>query len=180
MMRQPHRVSLMTSKLNLLPVIGLALGAIFGLAGTLVEQPHLQQIFWAIDSAGLVMATSLLSLKFFRKGNDIVAAGFLVFAIGEGVLLSGTAAGEAGSVPAFAAGTALWATALLLVSIPKEFAIPVRAVGVVAAVLFVITSARIFLGEQLLPTTSPLPFFGYPFLVLTFLGWIWSLVRETR
>jgi hypothetical protein len=170
----------MRRKLNLLPVIGLALGAIFGLAGTMVEQPHLQQIFWAIDSAGLVMATSLLSLKFFRKGNDIVATGFLVFAIGEGVLLSGTGAGTVASVPAFAAGTALWGTALLLVSIPREFAIPVRVVGVVAAILFMITSARIFLGEQLLPTASPLPFFAYPFLVLTFLGWIWRLLRETR
>jgi hypothetical protein len=170
----------MIGTLDLLSVIGLALGAVFGLAGTMVEQPHLQQIFWAIDSAGLVMATSLLCLKFVRKGNDLVAAGFLVFAIGEGVLLSGTAAGATGSVPAFAAGTALWGTALLLVSIPREFANPVRAVGVVAAVLFVITSARIFLGEQLLPTTSPLPFFAYPFLVLTLLGWIWSLIRKIR
>ena len=73
----------MMGTLNLLSIIGLALGAIFGLAGTLVTHPHLQQIFWAIDSAGLVMATSLLSLKFFRKGNDVVAAGFLVFSIGE-------------------------------------------------------------------------------------------------
>ena len=164
--------------LNLLSIIGLALGAIFGLAGTVVTHPQLQQILWAIDSAGLVRATSLLSLKFFRRGNDVVAAGFLVFAIGEGVLLSGTAAGAAGSVPALAAGTALWSTALLLVSIPREFAIPVRVVGVIAAVLFTITSARIFLGEQILPTTSPLPFFAYPFLVLTFLGWIWRLLRE--
>jgi hypothetical protein len=51
--------------------------------------------------------------------------GFLVFAIGEGIiLLSGPAAGLAGSIPAFAAGTALWGTALLLVSIPKLFAAP--------------------------------------------------------
>ena len=94
-------------------------------------------------------------------------------------MLSGTAAGAAGSVPAFAAGTALWATGLLLVSIPREFPIVVRSIGLIAAVLFIITSARIFLGEQLLPTTSPLPFFAYPFLVLTFIGWIWSLLRET-
>jgi hypothetical protein len=177
--RQPHRVSLMTSTLNIIAVIGLALGAVFGMAGTVVTQPYLQQIFWAIDNAGLVMATSLLSLKFSRKGRDLMAAGYLVFAIGEGVMLSGTAAGAAGSVPAFAAGTALWATGLLLVSIPKEFPVVVRGMGLIAAVLFIITSARIFLGEQLLPTTSPLPFFAYPFLVLTFIGWIWSLLRET-
>jgi len=68
------------------------------------------------------MAASLLSLKFSRQGNDLVAGGFPVFAIAEGVLMSGTAARPARSVPAFAAGTALWATALFLVSIPRGFA----------------------------------------------------------
>jgi hypothetical protein len=87
--------------------------------------------------------------------------GFLVFAIGEGIiLLSGPAAGLAGSIPAFAAGTALWGTALLLVSIPKLFAAPVRLLWIVSAVLFIITSARIFWGEQLLPTSTPLPIYA--------------------
>jgi hypothetical protein len=124
------------------------------------------------------VATALLSLKFFRKGNDFVAAGFLVFAIGEAAMLSGTAAGLAGSVPAFAAGTALWAASLLLISIPRAFPIPVRLVGIAGSALFAVVAARIFWGEQLLPTSSPLPFFAYPFLVFTFLGWIWTLLRE--
>jgi hypothetical protein len=115
-------------------------------------------------------------LKFFRIGNDLVATGFLVFSIGESVLLSGTAAGPAGSAPAFAAGAVLAATALLLISIPKEFAIAVRVIGLVTAALFIVTSARIFLGEQLLLTTSPLPFSAYPFLVLTLLGWMSSVL----
>ena len=122
-------------------------------------------------------ATALLAVKFFRSGNDVVAAGFLVFAIGEGVMLSGTATTLAGSVPSFAAGTALWSAALLLTSIPKEFAIWIRLIGVIGAVLFAITAARIFWGEQVLPTASPLPFFAYPFLVLTFIGWIWTLLK---
>lgn len=164
--------------LNILAAIGLALGGIFGLLGTLVAQPNLRSAFWGIDGAGLVMAASLLAVKYFRKGNDIVAAGFLVFAIGEGVILSGAAASLAGSVPSFAAGTALWVTGLLLVCIPREFASWVRLIGVVAAILFVITSARIFWGTQLLPISSPLPFFAYPFLVLTLVGWIWTLLRE--
>jgi hypothetical protein len=33
-------------------------------------------------------------------------------------------------------------------------------------------------GEDLLPTSAPLPFFGYPFLVATLLGWAWVLMRE--
>jgi len=164
--------------LNTLAVIGLALGAAFGLLGTIVAQGNLRSISWAIDGSGLVMAASLLTVKFVKNGNDIVAAGFLVFAIGEGVILSGTAASLAESVPSFAAGTALWATALLLISVPKKFALPVRLIGVIASILFFITAARIFWGEQLLPTASPLPFFAYPFLVLTFIGWIWTLLRE--
>ncbi len=169
----------MKNSLNVAAAVGLAIGAIFGMAGTFVAQPELRNSLWAFDSLGLVMATSLLTLKYFRKGNDFVAAGFLVFAIGEAVMLSGTAASLAGSVPAFAAGTALWATSILLISIPKEFPLLVRLVGVASSILFAITAARIFGGEQLLPTSSPLPFFAYPFLVMTFIGWIWTLLRET-
>jgi hypothetical protein len=166
--------------LNISAAVGLGIGAVFGLAGTLVTQPNLQEILLGIDGVALVMATALLTLKFFRKGNDFVAAGFFVFAIGEAVMLSGTASGSIGSVPAFAAGAALWAAGLLFISVPKEFAIGVRFVGIATSILFAITSARIFWGEQLLPTSSPLPFFAYPFLVITFIGWILTLLRENE
>ena len=131
----------------------------------------------SLDSVGLVMATALLALKYFRLGADIVAGGFLVFAIGEGVLLSGTAAGPAGSVPAFAAGTALWAAGLALVSGPRLFPTWLRLLGVVAAALFALTALRIYAGEPLHPTASPLPFFAYPFLVATLFGWAWTVTR---
>jgi len=49
--------------------------------------------------------------------------------------------------------------------------------GGAAACLFAITAGRIYAGEVLLPTSSPLPFFAYPFLVATLLGWAWILVR---
>jgi hypothetical protein len=165
-------------RLDIVAAIGLGIGAVFGLAGTIVSQAPLRQAFWAIDGVGLVVASALLTVKFLRKGNDCVAAGFLVFAIGESLLLSGTAAGLAGSVPSFAGGVALWATALLLTSIPKEFATWTRLVGAFASILFIVTAARIFWGEQLLPTSRPLPFFAYPFLVVTFAGWIWALVKR--
>ncbi|MGO9275442.1 MAG: hypothetical protein ACLQOO_35260 [Terriglobia bacterium] len=168
----------MMRPLNAVAAAGLALGAVFGLAGTLVTQPNLRNASWGLDALGLVMAASLLALKFLRKGNEIVAGGFLVFAIGEAVMLSGTAAGLAGSVPAFAAGTGLWATSLLLISIPREFPLAVRVIGMASSILFFITSSRIFWGEALSPISSPLPFFAYPFLVLTFIGWIWTLLRE--
>ena len=167
----------MRRPVDVVAAVGLALGGVFGLIGTVVTEQNVRAVSWAIDSVGLVVATSLLAMRFFRRGNDCVAAGFLVFAIGEGVMLSGTAGTLEASVPAFAAGTALWSAALLLTGVPREFAGWIRVVSTVGAVLFAITSARIFWGEQVLPTASPLPFFAYPFLVLTFAGWIWALLK---
>ncbi len=169
-----------TNPINMVAAVGLAFGAVFGMVGTFVVQPNLQAVLWAIDAAGLVMATALLALKYFRTGHGLGAGGFLVFAIGEALILSGTAAGPAASVPSFAAGTALWATALLLVSFPRVFATIPRVLGVASAILFAIVAGRIFWGEQLLPTSVPLPFYAYPFLVMTFAGWIWSLLRESE
>jgi hypothetical protein len=168
----------MRNPTNVAAAIGLALGGVFGMLGTTVSERNLQAAFWAVDGVALVVATALLALRFFRTGNDVVAAGFLVFTIGESVMLAGTAESLAGSVPSFAAGTALWSAALLLTSVPKEFASWIRLVGTVGAILFAITAARIFWGEQVLPTTSPLPFFAYPFLVLTFAGWIWTVLKS--
>lgn len=167
----------MKNPLDVVAAVGLALGGVFGLIGTVVTEQHLRAASWGIDSVGLVVATSLLALRFFRKGNDCVAAGFLVFAIGEGVMLSGTAATLVESVPSFAAGTALWSAALMLTSAPVEFASWIRLAGMIAAILFGVVAARIFGGEQVLPTASPLPFYAYPFLVLTFIGWIRTLLK---
>ena len=163
---------------DIVAAVGLGVGAVFGLAGTFVAQAPLRQAFWAIDGIALVVATSLLTVKFLKKGSDCVAAGFLVFAIGESLLVSGTSAGLAGSVPSFGGGIGLWAAALLLTSIPREFSTWIRVVGILAALLFGVVAGRIFWGEQLLPTATPLPFFAYPFLVITFVGWIWTLVTE--
>jgi hypothetical protein len=166
--------------LDRLAALGLLVGALFGLAGSFARSPWVQATLWAIDSVGLVIATSLLTIKYFRAGADIVAAGYLVFAIGEGVLLSGTAAGPSASVPAFAAGTALWAAALALISAPRQLPVWLRVLGLGSGCLFAITAARIYTGEKLLPTSSPRPFFGYPVLVATLLGWAWMLVSSTR
>ena len=164
--------------LNIVAAVGLALGGLFGMLGTVVAARNLQSAFWAIDGVGVVVATALLAMKLFRKGNEVVAAGFLVFTIGESVMLAGTATTLAGSVPSFAAGTALWSAALLLTGVPREFAGWIRVAGLIGSILFAITSARIFWGAQILPTSSPLPFFAYPFLVLTFIGWIWTLLKK--
>src|SRR3954452_3508390 len=90
--------------INMVAASGLALGAVFGMAGTFMAEPTRQALSWAIDSSALVMAAALLAMKYAKRGHDLVAAGFLVLAIASGVMLSGTAAGPAASVPAFAAG----------------------------------------------------------------------------
>lgn len=164
--------------LDLVAIAGLAIGAVFGIAGTMVSQAALRQIFWAIDGVGLIVATTLLAVRFLRRGDDAVAAGFLVFAIGESLLVSGTAAGLEGSVPSFGGGVALWAAGLLMISLPPTMPGWVRAAGVAAALLFTLVAGRIFWGEIVLPTASPLPFFAYPVLVLTFVGWIVTLVQR--
>jgi hypothetical protein len=166
--------------LDVVAAAGLALGGILGIAGTLAQSAPVRQTFWAIDGIGIVVATALLAVKFLRHGNDCVAAGFIVFVVGESLLLSGTPAGLVGSVPSFGAGVALWATSLLMTSIPRVFPMWVRLVGSVAAVAFVITAARIFSGEQLLPTAAPLPLLGYPLVVLTFAGWAWRLLKGSQ
>ena len=148
----------MHRSIDVVAAVGLAVGGALGMAGAMITQQNVQAILWAIDGSGLVMAAAVLAIKYFRAGNDVVASGFVVFAIGEGlILLSAPAAGLAGSIPAFAAGTALWGTALLLISVPRLFAVPIRVLGVLSAVLFIITAARIFWGEPLQPTSTPMP-----------------------
>jgi hypothetical protein len=46
-----------------------------------------------------------------------------------------------------------------------------------AAVLFV--REPHYLGRPLSPTTAPLPALGYPVLALTFVRWIWTLLKPS-
>jgi len=160
--------------------LGLATGGALGLAGTFVASAPLRETLWTVDGAALVVATALLTMKYLRLGNDCVAAGFLTFLAGETLLMAGNAAGLEASVPSYVGGITLWAAALVMVSAPKTFALWMRLTAVVAAVLFVVSACMIIWGAPLLPTSSPLPAAGYPFLVLTFVGWIWTLLRSER
>jgi hypothetical protein len=67
-----------------------------------------------------------------------------------------------------------------MVSAPATFALWMRLTAFVAALLFAISVLMILWGAPLLPTSSPLPALGYPFLVLTFIGWIWTLLQPER
>lgn len=166
--------------LRVLASVGLAVGGVFGMAGVFVPSASVRGLAWGIDGVGLVMAGALLTLAFYRRGQDLVASGFLVFTVGEGIILSSAAMDLAASVPSFGAGTSLWALALVLISVPRVFPLPVRLLGLFAALLFGATAGQIFAGAQVMPTTSPLPFFAYPVLAATLVGWIWTLVKGDR
>lgn len=157
-------------------LVGLAVGGIFGMAGSFVGQAPLRQLFWMLDGVGIIVASALLAVKFFRQGNDSLAAGFLVFLAAESLVLSDTAAGLEASRASFASGIALWAASLVMISLTSTFPKWSRVSGLVAAALFTMTAVKIFCGAGLVATSAPLPSAGYPFLVLTFIGWSRTLL----
>jgi len=164
--------------LRVLASIGLGVGGALGMAGTFAPSTSLRGLAWGIDGIALVMASPLLTLRFFRMGQEIVAAGFLVFAIGESLLVSGAAMDLARSAPSFGGGVGLWAAGLVLISAPRVFPMVVRLLGLVAALLFAATACRIFAGTPIMALSQPLPFFAYPVLVATFVGWIVTILRD--
>jgi hypothetical protein len=167
-------------RLTVLASIGLAVGGILGMAGTFAPSTALRGLAWGIDGLALVMAGAILTVVFYRAGQDLMASGFLVFVVGEAIILSGAAMDLDASVPSFGAGSSLWATALTLISLPPVFPFLVRTLGLISAGLFVATALQIFAGIPLSPISSPLPFFVYPFFVATFFGWIWTLLKDDR
>jgi hypothetical protein len=169
---------LMSRPLKRLASIGLVLGAVFGMAGTFAPTASLRGLAWGIDGVSLVMASALLTVGYLRVGQEVVAAGFLVFAVGEGLVVSGAAMDLAASTPSFGAGAALWAVALALISAPRVFPAVARLLGFATSLLFMVTALRIFAGAPILPTSSPLPFAIYPLFVATLGAWTWTLLRR--
>jgi hypothetical protein len=167
----------MSRNLRILAILGLIAGGVLGMAGSMVTAEHVRAVCWGIDGTGVIVATTILACTYIRSGRLEIGVGFLVYAIGESVMLTGTAASLDASVPAFAAGTALWSAGLALTSVPREFAVWTRLSGLAGAVLFGIVSLMIFSGKPLTPIARPLPFFAYPFLVLTFIGWIVAIAK---
>jgi len=153
-------------------------GAVLGMAGTLAPTAALRGLAWGLDGTALIVATALLAVHYVRRGDDLAAAGFLVFVAGESLILSGVAMTLEASAASFGAGTALWAASLALVSLSNAMPRLVRAIGFVGALLFALVAIRIFMGDPMTPLSTPLPFFAYPFLVATLLGWAWVHYRD--
>lgn len=166
------------SQLRAIAAIALVMGAALGVAGTFAPSGELRGLAWGLDGTALVVAAALLTIHHAHRGNDLAAAGFLVFVAGETLILSGAAMELAASAPIFAAGVSLWAASLAMVSASSVMPRAVRGAGFVASLLFVIVAVRIFLGEALTPLSQPLPFFAYPFLAATLCGWAWAHHRH--
>ena len=153
--------------------ICLVLGALLGLAGSFAPSASLRGLAWGIDGTALVVAAALLAVHCLRQDYQSMAAGFLVFIAGQTLVLSGSAMSLEASSPLFGSGTALWAAALVLISVPKVMPLPLRALGGFAAMLFALTALQVFAGRSLTPLSQPLPFLAYPVFVLTLFGWAW-------
>jgi hypothetical protein len=163
--------------LRLLAALSLGVGGALGMAGSFAPTIALRGLAWGIDGVSLVIAGALLVIIQMRNGRDLLAAGFLVFAIGQSLVLSTAAVDLIVAAPTFGAGVGLWAAGLALVSAPSGYPVIVRLLGLVASVALAIVAVRIFSGAHINATSTPLPFFAYPLLVATMIGWIWSLLR---
>ncbi len=165
------------SRLRLTAAIGLVIGAALGLAGTFAPTASLRGLAWGVDGTALVVASALLTVRYFRRGNDLAAAGFLVFVAAETLIVSGSAMDLAASAPLFAAGVALWAASLVLVGLSRVMPLWVNLAGYAGALLFAVVALQSFSGQALTPLSEPLPFFAYPFLAAALIGWAWEQYR---
>jgi len=157
--------------------IGLFTGGIFGITGSFVSSASFRGLAWGLDGVGLIVASALLTVYYFRKGYDTLAAGFLIFAIGEGLILSSNAADLSDNLSSFAAGASLWAASLIVISFKNIFPKLIRFTGFIAALLFIVVSVQIFSGAGVTGLTKPFPFYAYPFFAATLFGWGWVLIR---
>jgi len=157
----------------------LVLGALLGLAGSFAPASA-RGVLWGLDGTLLVVGSAMLCIEHAGRGNSTASAGFLVYVVGQALILSCSAMDLDATVPFFAAGSALWAAGLALVSVSGIMAALIRVTGLIAALLFAVVAITIFLGHRLTPLSQPLPFFAYPFLVVTLFGWAWRHLTEER
>jgi hypothetical protein len=161
---------------RILIVVGLAMGAVLGFGGNFIHVGPAQNLVYTISSLGLVMGSALFAAWFARQGRDIVAVGFALLALAEGVILSGGTPSNPGASTVFAAGTALYAVALPLASVPPAFPLWTRVVGVLAAIPFAAHALLTVLGRSPDPS-STLASIGYVLLILAIVGWIITVLR---
>jgi hypothetical protein len=167
------------TRLRNLAATGLVIGGLLGMAGSFAPSASLRGLAWGVDGTAIIVACALLVLHHVRQGRDLLAAGFLVFLVGETLMVSASAMELGASRPSFAGGAALWSAALALVSASSVMPRLVRVTGAIAAVLLAVSATVILAGGDLTPLSRPLPFFAFPFLAATLFGWAWAHTRPT-
>lgn len=160
----------------IIAAIGFLTGCVLGMAGSFVPSDIARSILWAIDGSGIILASALLALRLSKKGYDIAAAGFVIFAIAESIVFASSSVVLNANISAFGAGVFLWALAIAVISSQKIFPIFVRCTGIITSLLFAITAFQIFTGHPATALTKPLPVFAYPFYAVSLAGWAWTLV----
>jgi hypothetical protein len=165
---------------RVLIVVGFAIGAVLGFGGNFLPAGPPQNIAHALSSLGLIMSSALFAAWFARRGHNIVAVGFALLALAEGILLSGlfllaSTPTDHGAY-AFAAGVALYAVALPLASVPPAFPIWTRIVGALAAIPFAAHALLWLLGRAPHPS-GPLASIGYVLLIVAIVGWIIAVLQ---
>ena len=158
----------------------LTIGALMGIAGSFVPTAGLRGIAWGIDGTSLVVGSALLAMHHIRRGDELLASAFLVFLAGETLIVSGSAMKLSAGAPLFAAGAGLWSAALALSSASPVIPRFPRLTAVAAAASFAVTALRIFGGGDLNSLSRPLPFFAYPLLAATLIGWALGHVRGEK
>ncbi len=97
----------------------------WGLGGNFLPADPSQNVAYVISSLGIIIGSALLAAWFARQRRGTVAVGFALFALAEGILLSGLFQSANTSTDhvanAFAAGAAFYAVALPLASVPPAF-----------------------------------------------------------
>lgn len=154
---------------------GVLAGAGFGLAGGFAPVGPVQDVLYLLSSVGFVAGLVVLTLRSHETRRPLHAAGFLLLALGEVAMMSGfNRAADPNSPGAFAAGVALYAPGLLLVSLPRGYPMWARVAGALAALPFgahgILRSAGIDLDYQDLTAVV-----GYGLLSVAIAGWIWHL-----
>ncbi len=166
-----------SNRLKIFTSACLVVGGILGMVGSFAPSA-IRGIAWGLDGTALIIGTALLAVYQIKHGNELSAAGFLVFVTGQTLVVSGSAMELTASSPLFAAGVGLWAAALAIISSSSSILIFVRITGFIASLLFAVTALEIYGGLVLTPLSKPFPFFAYPFLVLTLFGWAWIHYRS--
>jgi hypothetical protein len=166
------------NRLNLFAAVCLVVGGLLGMLGTF-SPSSVRDVAWGLDGTALVLGAALLAVHYVVRGHELLAAGFLVFVAGQTLVVSGSAMEPSASTPLFAAGAGLWAASLALISASTLMPVFVRVTGAIASIMFAATALQTYGGLALTPLSKPLPFFAYPFLVLTLFGWAWVHYRSS-